>query len=108
MSYVASLYQLWFFFSCGSRSTLEQVEIVSIIFVRNVDKIFCFVAYILDSRCEYDLRTRALLSRHVCTRYDVAHPTPRGGERLDFVDEKTQRMKSSVLTLLSSYNNIKH
>ena len=77
-------------FSCGSRATIEQVEVVSTIFVKNVNKIFCFLAFILDSRWEYGLRTRALLSRHMNSRCDVAHPTPRGGERLDFVGQKIE------------------
>ena len=76
------------FFSTCSPASISQAEIVSTIFVKNVDKIFCCLAFILDSRCEYDLRTRALLSRHICWRYDVARPTPRGDERLDFIEEK--------------------
>ena len=94
--------------SSGTQATLEQVKIICTIFVKNMDKISCCLAFILHSHCEYDLRTRALLSRHVCMRCDVARPTPRGGERLDFVGQKTQRMKSSILTLLSSENNINH
>ena len=97
------------FFSCGSRATIEQVEIISTIFVKNIEKIFWCLAFILDSRCEYDLRTRALLSRHICI-VDVTLPIRHHEEVKGWIlsDKKTQRMKSSILTLLSSQNNINH
>ena len=75
-------------FSSCSQTTLEQVKIISTIVVKNVDKISCCLASNLRSHCEYVLGTSALLSRHIDSRCDVARPTPRGGERLDFVGQK--------------------
>ena len=79
------------FFNCDTRALIEQVKIISTIFVKNMDKISCCLAFIFHSHCEYVLRIRALLSRHICWRCDVARPTPRGGERLDFVGQKNTK-----------------
>ena len=83
------------FFDCNSRALVEQVKIISRIFVKNMDKISCCLSFNLHSHCEYDLRTSALLSRHIDSRCDVARPTPRGGERLDFVGQKN--IKSEIV-----------
>ena len=80
-----------FICSSCSQATLEQVEIISTIFLKNMDKISCCLAFILHSHCEYFLRTRAILSRHIDSRCDVARPTPRGGERLDFIGQKNTK-----------------
>ena len=79
------------FFDCDNRALREQVEIISTVVVKNIDKISCRLAFILHSYSEYDLRTRALLSRHIDSTCDVARPTPRGGERLDFVGQKNTK-----------------
>ena len=88
---MAALYRLYIFFNSCSQATLEQLEIMSTIFVKNMNKIFCCLASILHPHCEYVLRTRALLTRDIDSICDVAHPTPRGGERLDFVGQKNTK-----------------